>query len=414
MAASGAGAADLPSRKAAPVEYVRVCNTYGAGFFYIPGTQTCLRVSGRLRAEGLYLQPVKKNDDVTGLRAYGRVNVDARTATAYGTLRTFIRYDAIRQSGAYSKGGLQANETTVALDKGFVQFGPLTAGRAQSMFDFYADDLNWGTLRGSDQSTQMFAYTATFGSGVSATLSLEDGTERRNDSWQRADDFKRKADTNLQGGNRLPDLVANLNVTQGWGSAQLSGALHEITASSARAAQQVDSKYGFAVQAGLKLNLPMLAQGDVLWLQGAYAEGALSYLQAGSISAGGVKTTADDAYEAVNGSTSSLKLSKGYAITAAFQHYWTPAIRQAVFGSYLDVNTFDRFKGAATGQTDYKEFRVGSNLIWSPVSGLDIGVEVLYAKLDPKGRVADSNRGGTFTLGSDDSLSARFRVQREF
>ncbi|MBE7201031.1 MAG: porin, partial [Parafilimonas terrae] len=49
-----AHAADLPVRKAEPVEYVRVCNAYGAGFFYIPGTDTCLRVSGRARFEGGY------------------------------------------------------------------------------------------------------------------------------------------------------------------------------------------------------------------------------------------------------------------------------------------------------------------------------------------------------------------------
>ena len=50
-AVAGAQAADLPAKKAAAVEYVRVCSTYGAGFFYIPGTETCLRVGGRVRAE---------------------------------------------------------------------------------------------------------------------------------------------------------------------------------------------------------------------------------------------------------------------------------------------------------------------------------------------------------------------------
>ena len=56
---SGAQAADLPVRKAAPVavEYVRVCTAYGAGFFFIPGTETCLRVSGRVRAEFRSLAP---------------------------------------------------------------------------------------------------------------------------------------------------------------------------------------------------------------------------------------------------------------------------------------------------------------------------------------------------------------------
>src|SRR5919202_2680306 len=47
----GAQAADLPVKKAAPVEYVRICTAYGAGFFYIPGTDTCLRVGGRARFE---------------------------------------------------------------------------------------------------------------------------------------------------------------------------------------------------------------------------------------------------------------------------------------------------------------------------------------------------------------------------
>jgi hypothetical protein len=50
-AVAGAQAADLPVRKAAPVEYVRVCSAYGVGFFYIPGTETCLRVSGFARFE---------------------------------------------------------------------------------------------------------------------------------------------------------------------------------------------------------------------------------------------------------------------------------------------------------------------------------------------------------------------------
>src|ERR1700731_184439 len=56
---AGAQAADLPSRKAAPVEYVRICDAYGAGFFYIPGTDTCLRVGGYVRAEFQY-QPGQK------------------------------------------------------------------------------------------------------------------------------------------------------------------------------------------------------------------------------------------------------------------------------------------------------------------------------------------------------------------
>ena len=51
MSVGAAQAADLPSRKSAPVEYVKVCNAYGAGFFYIPGTDTCLKIGGNVTAE---------------------------------------------------------------------------------------------------------------------------------------------------------------------------------------------------------------------------------------------------------------------------------------------------------------------------------------------------------------------------
>ena len=50
VAIGGAQAADLPV-KAKAVEYVKVCSLYGAGFYYIPGTDTCLRIGGYARAE---------------------------------------------------------------------------------------------------------------------------------------------------------------------------------------------------------------------------------------------------------------------------------------------------------------------------------------------------------------------------
>ena len=50
LAVAGAQAADMPV-KAKPVEYVKVCSLYGAGFYYIPGTDTCLKVGGYIRVQ---------------------------------------------------------------------------------------------------------------------------------------------------------------------------------------------------------------------------------------------------------------------------------------------------------------------------------------------------------------------------
>ncbi len=448
----GAQAADLPSKKAAPVDYVRVCSAYGAGFFFMPGTDTCLKVGGRVRAEYLYGERFSGGDDVYGFRARAQIRLDARNQTAYGTLRTFINLETTISNGAYGRGvngtgpnfvpgtGLTgvnggAGAQVFALPAAFVQFGPLTAGRAQSFFDFYADALNWGPIRGSDMQLNLLAYTATLGGGLSATISLEDGAERQAFA---------PAGGGNSGGREYPDVVANIAYTQSWGTIQLSGALHQSTAVGFRDAlgNRVDDKVGFAVQGGLKLNLPMLAAGDVFWLQAAYSEGAISYLGYGGAGAGatwGANTRIGvvdvQNTDRVVTALGSQKLTKGWAITAGLLHYWTPTIRQGIYGSYsrLDYGALASTAVIAgtlnvrpTGsQVSSDELRIGTNLIWSPVAGLDIGVEVLYARVDPKGRIFSSKAAGygvaqnaansaIFSKGSDDAWQGRFRVQRDF
>ena len=50
VAVSGARAADaVVIAEPEPMEYVRICDTYGVGFYYIPGTETCLKLSGYIR-----------------------------------------------------------------------------------------------------------------------------------------------------------------------------------------------------------------------------------------------------------------------------------------------------------------------------------------------------------------------------
>ena len=96
-------------------------------------------------------------------------------------------------------------------------------------------------------------------------------------------------------------------------------------------------------------------------------------------------------------------------MAGGLRHYWTPTIRQSVFGSYARFE----YSASATqfGIADFNELRLGGNVIWSPVSGLDIGAEVIYARVDPRGRVTLAN-GQTY--GSDDSWEGRLRVQRDF
>src|SRR6187455_1252098 len=105
IAVSGAQAADLPV-KAKAVEYVKICSLYGAGFFYIPGTDTCIKLGGYVRIDttfngSIYDQPAWSGDlgqgnryrDYFAARSRMALTVDTRTATEYGVVRTFGQAD---------------------------------------------------------------------------------------------------------------------------------------------------------------------------------------------------------------------------------------------------------------------------------------------------------------------------------
>ena len=83
----------------------------------------------------------------------------------------------------------------------------------------------------------------------------------------------------------------------------------------------------------------------------------------------------------------------------------------------LDLGT----AGTVVGFPDFNEYRIGANTFWTPVSGLNFGVEVLYAKIDPKGRVAvppltlPARHSGFFGPHSDEDVwEGRLRIQRDF
>ena len=110
IAAIGAAqAADLPMTKAEPVEYVKVCSTFGPGFFYIPGTDTCLKIGGEIRADyRAYGNTKHETRDVNrvAFQGEGRIWFDARTDTDprhRGDIDPVATADAIGMIGGGSR-----------------------------------------------------------------------------------------------------------------------------------------------------------------------------------------------------------------------------------------------------------------------------------------------------------------------
>ena len=267
LAMSGAQAADLPV-KAKAVEYVKVCSLYGAGFFYIPGTDTCIKLGGYLRVDttfngGVYEAPAWSGDigqgnryrDYFSARSRMALTVDTRTATEYGVVRTFGQADfqfttlgnntynpaTINQTSPVGAANLLDTPGSgyVAVEYVFIQFAGFTFGKSSSAYatpwNGYPGNNTSNLLGGNDSVTGVnnIQYTAQFGNGVSGTIGLDDPTV-----------FNRTAVTNLSipitstlgmtndyAGTRAPDVVGNIRVDQAWGLFQISGALHEVDGS---------------------------------------------------------------------------------------------------------------------------------------------------------------------------------------
>jgi hypothetical protein len=327
VAVTGAQAADLPV-KAAPVQYVKICSLYGVGFYYIPGTDMCLKIGGYVRFEAAYgvngsstrVQGGDINNRWTNdlwYRVRGYITADARNQTEYGTVRGYIAVGISTDTQFDPPQSFNAN-------RAFIQWAGFTFGRAQSFFDFFSQAAvgYLGFTPNSDTGDggwEVLAYTAQLGNGFSASLSAESrrttqiigqgvpaltavnftggffapglsvGPNVGSINGSGGTGAASTAFTGIgYGGWSVPDVVANLRVDQAWGSAAIAGALHEVNAAYynntpnntffPEGSGHPDNKWGWAVMAGLRLNTPYFGTGDYLQLQGIYTQGALRYL----------------------------------------------------------------------------------------------------------------------------------------
>jgi hypothetical protein len=319
IAVGGAQAADLPV-KAKAVEYVKICSLYGAGFWYIPGTDTCMKIGGYVRIDttfngGVYGQPFYNGDpgqgnrfrDYFNSRSRMAITVDTRTATEYGVVRTFGQGDFQFQNfGTSNPGAAQltgaplnsaflstAGGGYVAVEMVFIQFAGFTFGKSASAYATpwhgYPGNNNSFLMGGHDTVTGVnnIQYTAEFGNGVSASIGLDDPTVfNRTANWNMALGIGANGTgTNAYGGTHAPDIVGRIRVDQAWGLFQVSGAAHLVNASYnnlsaggvpnnfSEISGHPDDKWGGSVMAALQIkNLPTGA-GDDFKIDASYAVG---------------------------------------------------------------------------------------------------------------------------------------------
>ncbi|KQU65622.1 porin [Aminobacter sp. DSM 101952] len=193
------GSAAVVVAEPEPMEYVRICDVYGAGFYYIPGTETCLKVGGLVRYEIGF----DDNDDGWKKTTKARVNLDARSETEYGTFRRFIELEFANDGGETLRNlagdpiGYDGDDSTSKIRYAFFELGGLMVGRNDTLFD---GDLGGEFDSGGGDFINQIRYTFDAGNGIAVSLGLEE--EDR--------DF-----------DYIPLITGKVSVSQGWGSVDL-------------------------------------------------------------------------------------------------------------------------------------------------------------------------------------------------
>jgi hypothetical protein len=392
----------------------------------------------------------KRASNVYGWEARARVDLDARTATGFGTVQTVASLRLARTTGVLDQAGpgVSSASASPTLEAAYIRFAGFTFGAAKDNFSFMPSTFygagHWSSFA---NGAKQLAYTAVLGGGFSATLAVQDATDTSlggvnvlgtvnsvgvliAPAANGFDGVNNGAPTNSF--NNMPQLNGRIDFDQSWGSASLMGAAGKAVAVNSSNSYNAD-KAVYAVGAGLKINLPMIAAGDVLWLNAAYADGMTEY------TTNWTSFKSSDTKRNVGGyvvnhpswivTSTGIETLKSWDMAAVFTHFWAPQWRHSFLGSYGAVDGTTTSKALAWSQAgaygDAKVWNVGTQLTFLPTKDFEIGVDVLYARVEQDIRrlsgtnvVSGSSIYGSYsssvTREKTGNFTGRLRVERTF
>jgi opacity protein-like surface antigen len=366
VAVSGARAADaVVTAEPEPVEYVRICDAYGKGFYYIPGTETCLKVDGYVRIEvsgGDFLDDPEDSYDTL---ARFTLRTDSRNETEFGTLQAFTETQFNYRDGDFV-------DTT--LNFAWIELAGFHIGKAETAFDYFSgyagNVINDSVVPFGPFDTMLAWYEADFGGGFSGIISLEEGANEF-DPTQFPDEVDPAID-----GDEIVTYIPHVVV----------GAKYESTYFDINGVAAYDSNNEeFAGKVRVDIKPSETFYGFIM---------------------GGYKTDDSDVEErGVNfsdgtnyygnwqgGDEDEVRGGDGFAVWAGLSYVFTPEL---TFNSQVAYD-------------EGENFGVAAQLNWQPVPGLSIQPEVGYATNFDDNRFDD---GGD---EEDDAWSGVLRIQRTF
>src|SRR5215470_8798412 len=474
-AISSTQAADLPV-KAKPVEYVKICSLYGEGFYYIPGTDICLKIGGYVQADYAWNTFGNGQPHYNGAngaqdrtvnpyssRHRASFNFDSRTQTSYGTLRTYVAVHIENRD---------LNSVTVTPARAFIQWAGFTFGHTKSYTDVP------GTP-GADTFKSLFQTQAISDSGATGTNEIAYTWELGNGMTFNvgADERRTKALANLStpallgiganpatafGPYQHPTPWVNFAVNQAWGRFAVSAIFNKVNATyytsnadglhpgcaggatGTTFCGNPDDKWGWAVLSGIDIKAPWAGPADHFGGYFNYGQGAAAYAGGSTLASpglfgGGNQLAFGVLTDAVYVNGGQLQLTTTWTAGGGYEHYWLPNVSTALYGTYTQVRYNDtvvnsrlfcnggggqNFVVATTITCDpgYNFWTVGMVNNWYPVAGFRLAVDVLYTRVETAfegqtvslAKPVGARPTGNYLAKDQGILAVTFRAQRAF
>ncbi|MDX3927367.1 MAG: porin [Shinella sp.] len=211
-AVSGAQAADaIVAAEPEPMEYVRVCDAFGTGYFYIPGTETCLKIGGYVRMDvgGGDLLGDDSNSANGGSDYFGynggdewntytrfTLNLETATDTELGALKTFTEVRFHANDGSADDSSLKF---------AYIDLAGFRVGKTETAFytfvGYAGNVIHDDVIPGGVYDANVIQYNYDSGTGFTGVISLEDTQDQS---------FSSRSDRDY-----VPNVVGGLGYTTG-------------------------------------------------------------------------------------------------------------------------------------------------------------------------------------------------------
>jgi len=449
VAVASAQAADLPTRKGAPAaEYVKICSITVNGKpvvgWTLPGSDTCFKLSGYItgQIEGGNLKDGQEIATYNAKSPQANTGIlETRPEFGY-TTRLVFGFDAVSNTSygplvahgemQFENGnGFDTTGVGAYINVAYVTWAGITAGKAPSFFSFTGGGPGWANFFSPDQQgfnqPDVMAYTASFGGGFSITGAIQspgpdsyNATGLSNAGQSGGGTWVSDLGSNYtENGMHSPDIVGNIKVSQGWGSAQLSGVAHQVLATGFVNDAQ-ESVWGWGIDGGVSFNLPQFGAGDEITVTGAYTQHAAWFSgipdgmwgEEGAVNGNGQQMAIADTYLNPDGVTWSKP--EIWTITSEFTHHFSPQFSGSLLGSYGQVHWTNLT--ASSMVSDSTSWIAGVVAHWDPVTNLDFEFELLYQDSctdQPNGWIPVSGYNQSWAKEAN-GFATRFEITRSW